>query len=130
MDVTLPSEVTSKTFIDTLPDHGRVRQSLKDPPLSFSQVCRQWRLVALSISDIWSAVASKLALPKFPLWFPRASASIEFPRCQAHPPLAQELSSVSNIGATHSSTPRTLPLKSLYINPDPHALTGFAALAE
>jgi hypothetical protein len=65
MDVTLPSEVTSKTFIDTLPDHGRVRQSLKDPPLSFSQVCRQWRLVALSISDIWSAVASKLALPKF-----------------------------------------------------------------
>lgn len=54
--LTLPAEITSRIFVECLPPHGRVRPSLRQAPLSISQVCRHWREVALSIGELWSSL--------------------------------------------------------------------------
>ncbi|KAJ7140755.1 hypothetical protein C8R44DRAFT_530102, partial [Mycena epipterygia] len=51
--LTLPDDITSRIFVECLPTHGRVRPSPRNAPLILSQICRQWREIALSISDLW-----------------------------------------------------------------------------
>ncbi|KAJ6507575.1 hypothetical protein DFH09DRAFT_277392, partial [Mycena vulgaris] len=54
--LTLPYELASKIFIDTLPLHRRVRPGRKRAPLQLAQVCSQWRAVALGTPELWSSI--------------------------------------------------------------------------
>ncbi|KAJ6527670.1 hypothetical protein B0H19DRAFT_887753, partial [Mycena capillaripes] len=51
--LTLPPEIVSRIFVECLPGHGRVRPSPDAPPLSLAQICRHWREIALSSSELW-----------------------------------------------------------------------------
>ncbi|KAJ7208333.1 hypothetical protein GGX14DRAFT_319385, partial [Mycena pura] len=51
--LTLPPEITSRIFVHCLPHHGRVRPSPRSAPLVLTQVCGQWRAVALSTGELW-----------------------------------------------------------------------------
>ncbi|KAJ6535203.1 hypothetical protein DFH09DRAFT_1369627 [Mycena vulgaris] len=54
--LTLPHELASKIFINTLPSHRRVRPGRKRAPLQLAQVCSQWRAVALGTPELWSSI--------------------------------------------------------------------------
>ncbi|KAJ7211560.1 hypothetical protein GGX14DRAFT_329134, partial [Mycena pura] len=54
--LTLPNEITSRIFVQCLPDHGRVRPSPRSVPLLVAQVCRRWREVALATCKLWSSI--------------------------------------------------------------------------
>ncbi|KAJ7142882.1 hypothetical protein C8R44DRAFT_761344 [Mycena epipterygia] len=54
--LTLPPEIISRVFVETLPSHGRVRPSAHTPPLTLAQLCSQWRDIALSTPELWSAI--------------------------------------------------------------------------
>ncbi|KAJ7192008.1 hypothetical protein GGX14DRAFT_596450 [Mycena pura] len=54
--LTLPPEITSRIFIHCLPDHGRVRPSLRCAPLLLTEVCGHWRAIALSTCELWSSL--------------------------------------------------------------------------
>ncbi|KAJ6457146.1 hypothetical protein C8R47DRAFT_919272, partial [Mycena vitilis] len=49
----LPPEIISRIFVQCLPTHGRIRPSPRTPPLLFTQVCRDWRDIALSTCELW-----------------------------------------------------------------------------
>ncbi|KAJ7919611.1 hypothetical protein B0H13DRAFT_1606049, partial [Mycena leptocephala] len=51
--LTLPNEITSRIFVQCLPTHGRIRPSPRKAPLILAQICRQWREIALSTSEMW-----------------------------------------------------------------------------
>ncbi|KAJ7663134.1 hypothetical protein DFH06DRAFT_344885 [Mycena polygramma] len=92
--LTLPPEIVTQIFVACLPSHGRVRPSPHTPPLTLAQICRHWREIALSSSELWSSVDILLspqfmhaawfglrplpdppiyeALPMIELWFSRA----------------------------------------------------------
>ncbi|KAJ7429668.1 hypothetical protein B0H11DRAFT_2265158 [Mycena galericulata] len=54
--LTLPPEIVSRIFVECLPGHGRVRPSPDAPPLSLAQICRHWRVIALSSCELWASV--------------------------------------------------------------------------
>ncbi|KAJ7487928.1 hypothetical protein FB451DRAFT_1390902 [Mycena latifolia] len=54
--LTLPAEITSQIFVESLPAHGRVRPSPRKAPLVLAQICHQWREIALSTSDLWRSI--------------------------------------------------------------------------
>ncbi|KAJ7198337.1 hypothetical protein GGX14DRAFT_700134 [Mycena pura] len=54
--LTLPNEITSRIFLQCLPSHGRVRPSPRKAPLILAQICRQWREIALSTSEMWCSI--------------------------------------------------------------------------
>ncbi|KAJ7809824.1 hypothetical protein B0H14DRAFT_2865150 [Mycena olivaceomarginata] len=54
--LTLPPEIVSRIFVECLPGHGRVRPSPDAPPLSLAQICRHWREIAISSSELWASV--------------------------------------------------------------------------
>ncbi|KAJ7039806.1 hypothetical protein C8F04DRAFT_279755 [Mycena alexandri] len=78
--LTLPSELVSQIFVDCLPSHGRVRPKVDTLPLSLSQICRDWREIALSSCELWSSLdllftagsPNDGALPLLETWFSRA----------------------------------------------------------
>ncbi|KAJ7659542.1 hypothetical protein DFH06DRAFT_925144, partial [Mycena polygramma] len=51
--ITLPTEIISRIFLACLPDHGRVRPARSAPPLLLAQICRQWRYIVISSSELW-----------------------------------------------------------------------------
>ncbi|KAJ7735969.1 hypothetical protein B0H16DRAFT_1574926 [Mycena metata] len=62
--LTLPFEITSKIFLDCLPeecdDPVRPYPSQDEAPLVLTRVCRDWRTIALSTSMLWSHVRIEL----------------------------------------------------------------------
>ncbi|KAJ7646296.1 hypothetical protein DFH06DRAFT_997714, partial [Mycena polygramma] len=54
--LTLPAEITSRIFVACLPDAGRVQYGRDVAPLLLSQICRQWREIAISSSELWASV--------------------------------------------------------------------------
>ncbi|KAJ7054550.1 hypothetical protein C8F01DRAFT_1322809 [Mycena amicta] len=58
--VTLPFEITSKIFIDCLPDDAPAYPVLDDAPLVFTRVCTNWRDVALNTSALWTHLRLEL----------------------------------------------------------------------
>ncbi|KAJ6457115.1 hypothetical protein C8R47DRAFT_995901, partial [Mycena vitilis] len=52
----LPPEIISRIFVLCLPIHGRVRPSPRSPPLLLTQVCRDWREIALATCELWCSV--------------------------------------------------------------------------
>ncbi|KAJ7192009.1 hypothetical protein GGX14DRAFT_578458 [Mycena pura] len=76
--LTLPPEITSRIFIHCLPDHGRVRPSLRCAPLVLTQICGHWRAVALSTCELWSSLDVDIQILRpgrddlLRTWFPRA----------------------------------------------------------
>ncbi|KAJ7435659.1 hypothetical protein B0H11DRAFT_1886824 [Mycena galericulata] len=76
--LTLPSEITSRIFVECLPAHGRVRPAPHTAPLSLTQTCRQWREIAIASCMLWRSVnlcldgrSSDSALPRLRQWFAR-----------------------------------------------------------
>ncbi|KAJ7108193.1 hypothetical protein C8R44DRAFT_298004 [Mycena epipterygia] len=57
---TIPVELITQIFILCLPANGRVRPSECAAPLSLAQVCRHWRVIALSIPQLWRSVDLEL----------------------------------------------------------------------
>ncbi|KAJ7101966.1 hypothetical protein C8R44DRAFT_592213, partial [Mycena epipterygia] len=51
--LTLPTEITSRIFVDCLPTHGRIIPSPSTAPLVLAQICRHWRDIALSTCKLW-----------------------------------------------------------------------------
>jgi hypothetical protein len=52
----LPYELISYIFLCCLPLDRRVRPSRSTPPLLLAQICRQWRVVALSTPQLWNSI--------------------------------------------------------------------------
>ncbi|KAJ7493492.1 hypothetical protein FB451DRAFT_1214610 [Mycena latifolia] len=56
--LTLPFEITSKIFVDCLPEDSegimRPYPSQDEAPLVFTRVCRDWRAVAISTPTLWT----------------------------------------------------------------------------
>ncbi|KAJ6525361.1 hypothetical protein B0H19DRAFT_862735, partial [Mycena capillaripes] len=51
--LSLPTEITSRIFVECLPTHGYVRPSSRRAPLLLMRVCRQWEGIALKTSEPW-----------------------------------------------------------------------------
>ncbi|KAJ6554305.1 hypothetical protein B0H19DRAFT_144562 [Mycena capillaripes] len=52
-----PNEIMSEIFINVLPVHPlHPPLSGNNSPVSLTQICRQWRSVALATPDLWSAI--------------------------------------------------------------------------
>ncbi|KAF7298635.1 F-box domain-containing protein [Mycena indigotica] len=50
---TLPVEIITYIFIECLPKNGYVRPSTRSAPLLFTRVCRGWRHIALTTTELW-----------------------------------------------------------------------------
>ncbi|KAJ6480447.1 hypothetical protein C8R45DRAFT_1216144 [Mycena sanguinolenta] len=83
--LSLPTEITCRIFVECLPEDGYVRPSSTRAPLLFMQVCRAWRDIAVSTSELWcsleleclqSVLGSHIIIPRGLLeaWFSRAQA--------------------------------------------------------
>ncbi|KAF7314069.1 F-box domain-containing protein [Mycena chlorophos] len=59
--LSLPHEIISAIFVACLPIHGRVRPSKKTAPWILTQVCRDWRAVALSTTELWVSLDLELS---------------------------------------------------------------------
>ncbi|KAJ7277352.1 hypothetical protein C8J57DRAFT_1024804, partial [Mycena rebaudengoi] len=51
--LTLPPEITSEIFVQSLPSHDPVVPYPSESPLIFLRICRAWRLLALSTPALW-----------------------------------------------------------------------------
>ncbi|KAJ6448477.1 hypothetical protein C8R45DRAFT_848892 [Mycena sanguinolenta] len=80
--LSLPAEITSSIFVECLPDDG-VSPSPESAPLLLLRVCRQWKDIALSTSQLWGSLcigsisSDKILVPRGILlrlqaWFSRA----------------------------------------------------------
>ncbi|KAJ7745666.1 hypothetical protein B0H16DRAFT_970024 [Mycena metata] len=77
--VTLPVEITSQIFLHCLPDNP-LDPTAFNPSVVLGLVCRQWRDVALSLPQLWSAwslavdgvVSDNLILHSLELWQSRS----------------------------------------------------------
>ncbi|KAJ7646292.1 hypothetical protein DFH06DRAFT_576886 [Mycena polygramma] len=49
-------KITSRIFVACLPDSGRVQYGRDVAPLLLSQICRQWREIAISSPELWASV--------------------------------------------------------------------------
>ncbi|KAJ7607542.1 hypothetical protein FB45DRAFT_947857 [Roridomyces roridus] len=56
--LTLPFEITSQIFIDSLlaEDEHHAYPSPDEPPLVFTRVCRDWRTIALATPTLWRQI--------------------------------------------------------------------------
>ncbi|KAJ6516713.1 hypothetical protein C8R47DRAFT_1268230 [Mycena vitilis] len=78
--IPLPTEIISRIFLACLPNHGRMRPARNAPPLVLVQVCRHWRNIVLSSSELWASVDLSFPLnrrgwplPLLETWFSRAN---------------------------------------------------------
>ncbi|KAJ6451765.1 hypothetical protein C8R45DRAFT_770126, partial [Mycena sanguinolenta] len=51
--LSLPTEITGRIFVECLPNSGAQRFSRKHAPLLLMQVCRRWKDIAVSLSELW-----------------------------------------------------------------------------
>ncbi|KAJ7865534.1 hypothetical protein B0H13DRAFT_2670878 [Mycena leptocephala] len=63
--LTLPFEITSRIFLDCLPEFEdptgrRTHPSQDEAPLVFTRVCRDWRTIAISTPTLWNHVRIEL----------------------------------------------------------------------
>ncbi|KAJ6450675.1 hypothetical protein C8R45DRAFT_848875, partial [Mycena sanguinolenta] len=82
--LSLPTEITTRIFVECLPDDGAT--SLAEcAPLLLMRVCRQWKDITLSSCQLWSSLRiesysrDKIMVPRGTLemlqtWFSRARA--------------------------------------------------------
>ncbi|KAJ7277256.1 hypothetical protein C8J57DRAFT_1061196, partial [Mycena rebaudengoi] len=54
--LTLPPEITSEIFVQSLPSHGPVTPHPSESPLIFLGICRTWRSLALSTPALWTSL--------------------------------------------------------------------------
>ncbi|KAJ7113036.1 hypothetical protein C8R44DRAFT_596190, partial [Mycena epipterygia] len=52
--LTLPSEITSDIFIQSIPRDSN--PSRHTAPLLLTQICRQWRAIALATPSLWQSI--------------------------------------------------------------------------
>ncbi|KAJ7277208.1 hypothetical protein C8J57DRAFT_1581494 [Mycena rebaudengoi] len=52
--LTLPLEITSEIFMQSLPSHGAVVPHPSSSPLILLRICRTWRILALSTPTLWT----------------------------------------------------------------------------
>ncbi|KAJ7142878.1 hypothetical protein C8R44DRAFT_692486 [Mycena epipterygia] len=113
--LTLPPEIISRIFVESLPSHGRVRPSAYMPPLTLAQICGQWRDIALSTPELWSSVDLAFASRRTP----EGSLILnrEEPNPGAHPLLETWLSRAKGrpLSLTVRSSHEAIPLQILSI---------------
>ncbi|KAJ7108128.1 hypothetical protein C8R44DRAFT_585533, partial [Mycena epipterygia] len=51
--ITLPNEMTSRIFLYCIPTQSAEHHSIHTAPLLLIQICRHWRDIALSTSELW-----------------------------------------------------------------------------
>ncbi|KAF7349642.1 F-box domain-containing protein [Mycena sanguinolenta] len=54
--LSLPMEITARIFVECLPEDGHRRSSRKHAPLLLMRVCRRWKDIAVSISELWNVL--------------------------------------------------------------------------
>ncbi|KAF7349646.1 F-box domain-containing protein [Mycena sanguinolenta] len=52
--LSLPTEIIARIFVECLPEKSRRRFSRKHAPLLLMRVCRRWRDIAVSTSELWN----------------------------------------------------------------------------
>ncbi|KAF7349644.1 F-box domain-containing protein [Mycena sanguinolenta] len=52
--LSLPTEIIARIFVECLPEKSRRRFSRKHAPLLLMRVCRRWRDIAVSTSELWT----------------------------------------------------------------------------
>ncbi|KAJ6496233.1 hypothetical protein C8R45DRAFT_1094486 [Mycena sanguinolenta] len=81
--LSLPTEITSHIFVECLPNDTGFSPSKACAPLLLMQVCRRWREIAVSTSELWSSLDIACWDPTtdpqglqlgFETWFSRAGA--------------------------------------------------------
>ncbi|KAJ6476442.1 hypothetical protein C8R47DRAFT_1141450 [Mycena vitilis] len=78
--LSLPPEIVARFFVACLPEHGDVVRPCRDTaPLLVSQICRQWRRIAVNTCTLWASLT--IVLPQYRMtdnfrlletWFLRA----------------------------------------------------------
>lgn len=58
----LPAELLSEVFLHCLPDDGDARPTAREAPVVLTQICAQWREVALSTPQLWSSLTIHLPI--------------------------------------------------------------------
>ncbi|KAJ6450678.1 hypothetical protein C8R45DRAFT_848855 [Mycena sanguinolenta] len=117
--LSLPAEITSRIFVECLPDN--VSPSTAHAPLLLTRVCRQWEDIALSTCQLWSSLhldsfsAEHITAPDGTLqtWFSRARAcplslTIQFKHCNVVGLLACTAKRCLNPSASLPSCPSCL----------------------
>ncbi|KAJ7602843.1 hypothetical protein DFH06DRAFT_1115499 [Mycena polygramma] len=55
--LTLPPEIVARFFVACLPDHGDAVRPCRDTaPLLLTQICRQWREIAITTCTLWASL--------------------------------------------------------------------------
>jgi hypothetical protein len=84
--LSLPTEITSRIFVECLPTHGYVLPSSRRAPLLLMRVCRQWEGIALETSELWRSLEMDcLVSSNGEPVLPRGVLNTWFSRAQAHP---------------------------------------------
>jgi hypothetical protein len=52
----LPTDILQRIFIACLPDHRYITPDIQSSPLLLLQICRRWRDVAETTSELWSSI--------------------------------------------------------------------------
>ncbi|KAK7052292.1 F-box domain-containing protein [Favolaschia claudopus] len=73
--LSLPPEIISEIFLRCLPSASYAESSPEDAPLLLTQICRQWRQVALQTPGLWTSlrfVDGQKSVELVSLWFSRS----------------------------------------------------------
>ncbi|KAK7032716.1 F-box domain-containing protein [Favolaschia claudopus] len=73
--LSLPLEITAEIFVRCLPAATYVSPSISDAPLLLTQVCHQWREIALGTPTLWQSLAFKdqdVSTKLLTLWLSRS----------------------------------------------------------
>ncbi|KAJ7083439.1 hypothetical protein C8R44DRAFT_539729, partial [Mycena epipterygia] len=52
----LPHDILEQIFLACCPIHGNVIMSPDEPPLLLGRICRDWRVVSLSMRALWKSM--------------------------------------------------------------------------
>ncbi|KAK7052285.1 F-box domain-containing protein [Favolaschia claudopus] len=76
--LSLPPEITAEIFLHCLPSGTCVEPSLSAAPLLLTQICRQWRQIALDTPGLWSSLQitneenQEISIELVSLWLSRS----------------------------------------------------------
>ncbi|KAJ7628883.1 hypothetical protein FB45DRAFT_706893, partial [Roridomyces roridus] len=77
--LSVPAELTTLIFVHSLPSAHFNQPSPLECPLLLTQICRQWRAIAVGTAELWASVAICSARPTsvelFEMWLTRSGVS-------------------------------------------------------
>lgn len=103
--LSLPTELTIEVFKKCLPSDSLPTPSPSTAPLLLTQICRQWREIALDAPDLWCAlnfVEDRSSVEMLKLWLSRAAdLPLEYTLTCTEPPRAAAVVEASMLHAHH-----------------------------